>query len=182
MDIFEAIRLNLTGEVKKQIAEGTITLDAPDAKGVKPLEEALSAAIHWRDPTTVQMLQAAGANQEPLFQAIGQRLKSLPATLLDTHNSTATCINAVLKSAEGKESWLTENEREKLKAFLTSAQAFEATSSSLRDKTLSLGKAVSERDPKALDEAVGYLIDVARFDFEAMRLRADSAIIENFFA
>jgi len=181
MDIFEAIRLNHAGEVKKQIGEGTIKLDAPNAKGVKPIEEALSAAIHWRDPTIVQMLQAAGAGLEPLFQAIGRQLKSLPATLLDEHNSTVTCINAVVNSGKGKESGLGEDEREKLKAFLIAAQAFETMSSSLRDKTVSLGKAVSLRDTKVLDEAVGHLINVARFKFEATRLKMDSVVIENFF-
>ena len=182
MDTLEAISLNLAGEVKRQLAEGTIQLDAPNAEGVTPVEEALSAAIQWRDPAILQMLQAAAADLEPLFKAIQRRLDSLPETLLHTHNSTTKCINAVVDGGRGKESWLDGDEREKLKAFLISAQAFDTTSSSLREKTLSLGKAISQREAKALDAAVAYLIDVARFQFEAMRLRMESVTIEDFFA
>ena len=182
MDTFEAIRLNLVGEVRRQIREGTITLDAPNAEGVRPVEEALAAAIHWRDPTILQLLQAAGADLEPLFTAIKQRLDPLPERLLHTHNSTVACINAVVDGGKGKESWLDGDEREKLKAFLISAQAFDTTSSSLRERTLSLGKAVSQRDAKVLETAVSCLIDVAKFQFEATRLRMDSVTIEHFFA
>ena len=181
MDVFEAISLNLAGEVKKHIQERTFNLDAGNSKGEKPVEAALDAAIHWHTPDILHMLLAAGADVQPLFQAIDKRLEVLPQALLDKHNSTAKSINSVLSSAKGKESRLDDREREKLKAFLISAQAFDGTSSSLRDRTTSLHAAIKQRDDTALDAAVAYLIDVARFEFEAMRLRMDAVTIGDYF-
>jgi hypothetical protein len=97
--------------------------------------------------------------------------------LLDEHNSTTQAINDTVDRLKGKESQLADDERVRLKAFLTSSTAFDATSQSLRDQLLTLSERVSRRDDTVLDAAVGYLIEVAGFQADAMRLRMDSVTI-----
>jgi hypothetical protein len=176
MDIFEAISLNLSSEVRESIRAGA-NLEASNSRGVEPIVAALDAAVRWREPTILQLLRGAGAKSAPLLQAIEGRLRLLPVTLLDEHNSTTQAINDTVDRLKGKESQLADDERVRLKAFLTSSTAFDATSQSLRDQLLTLSERVSRRDDTVLDAAVGYLIEVAGFQADAMRLRMDSVTI-----
>ena len=80
---------------------------------------------------------------------------------------------------KGKEGQLSDHQRVTVKAFLTLAATFDATSQSLRDQILPLSDAVSRRDDMVIDAAVRYLIEVGSFRFDAMRLGMDSVVIDS---
>jgi hypothetical protein len=178
MDIFEAIRLNLISEVQRHIESGT-NLDAPDAQGLRPIAVALDAALLWHDAKILEMLELAGANLEPLAQAIAQEFQSMPAMLLHEHNSTAQAINDTITKLKSKLSQLTADEKVRLETFLRSAEAFSDTSQSLRDRLSPLREAVARSDEKVIEDAVSYLIEVAKFRAKAMWLRMESVVIDS---
>jgi hypothetical protein len=179
MNLFESISLNHKAEVQRHIASG-VDLNAPDAKGVKPIVAALNSALQWRDIDVLLMLRKAKADSQPLIKPVTKRLLASPQILLDNHNRTAEVINKTLQFKD-KVSQLTTEEKSRLKNFLEAANEFSENSQSLRDRAPSLCEAMSQDGEGTVGEVVGFLIDVEKFGQEAMRLGMESVIIEKMF-
>jgi hypothetical protein len=179
MNLFESISLNHKAEVQRHIASGA-DLNAPNAKGVKPIVEAFNAAFIWRDMGVLQMLRKAKANSRPLIDLVTRKILASPQILLNEHDRTAEAINQVFQFKD-KFSHLTAEEKARVKSFVEAANKLSENLRSLRDRAPSLCKAMSQDGEGTVEEAVGFLIDAEKFGQEVMRLGMESVIIEKMF-
>lgn len=171
MDLFESIRMNLAGEVQRNLADGADP-NARDAQGVPAVVRALDATVHWGDAGTVGLLRAAGADAAPLIEAVDRRLRALPATLVQRHNHTTAAINALVADFENVYRELAPDDRESLADYLREAEHFDAESRDLRADATRLGDAFANGDAHGLDEAVTLLARTGRFEIRGLGLAA----------
>ncbi|MFZ5635383.1 MAG: hypothetical protein ACOY82_02230 [Pseudomonadota bacterium] len=176
MDLFESIRMNLAGEVRRNLAAGADP-NARDAEGVPAVVRALDATVHWGDAGTVGLLRAAGADAAPLIEAVDRRLRTLPATLLQRHNHTTAAINALVADFGNAYRALAPDDRETLAEYLREAERFDLESRDLRAAAARLGEAFAHgdrthADDPGLDEAVTLLARIGRFEIHGLGLAA----------
>ena len=183
MDLFEAIGTNLVAEVRRSLAAGADP-NAADPKGTLPIMAALETSIHFGDQGIPNLLLEAGAEIRPLVQALTQRLRQNPASLLRHHNDTTGDINKVLEAFKDIIGDLSPDELKRLQAFIAEVEDFDGLSKTLRERAAQLDGMFSSAYPSAMqadtiDRAVEHLAQSKRFEMKAMFLRADAVMLKS---